>query len=106
MVKLEYSKGKVLLIISVPITVNDCQVVAELVKDISDSMTVDIRYHSRVDKVTGVIQSLNKLATTDALTGLFNRRYLDEKMPKIIEDCHNNAQHIAVRYWILITLNK
>ncbi|MDL2227040.1 GGDEF domain-containing protein [Deltaproteobacteria bacterium OttesenSCG-928-M10] len=95
MVKLEYSKGKVLLVISVPVTVNDCQVVAELVKDISDSMTVDIRDHSRVDKVTGVIQSLNKLATTDALTGLFNRRYLDEKMPEIIEDCHKNGQHMC-----------
>ncbi|MDL2219670.1 GGDEF domain-containing protein, partial [Ruminococcaceae bacterium OttesenSCG-928-O06] len=94
-VKLEYSQGKVLLILSVPITVNDSQVVAELVKDISDSMTVDIRDHSRVDKVTGVIQSLNKLATTDALTGLLNRRHLDEKLPEIIEDCHNNAQNMC-----------
>lgn len=95
MVKLEYSQGKVLLILSVPITVDDSLVVAELVKDISDSMTVDIRSHSRVDKVTSVIHSLNKLATTDALTGLYNRRYLDEKMPEIIEECHRNAQYIC-----------
>ncbi|MDL2238119.1 GGDEF domain-containing protein [Christensenellaceae bacterium OttesenSCG-928-K19] len=95
MVKLEYSNGKVLLILSVPITVNGDQVVAELVKDISDSMTVDIRDHSRVDKVTSVIQSLNKLATTDAMTGLFNRRYLDEKMSEIVEECQKNTQPLC-----------
>lgn len=94
-VKLEYSQGRVLLILSVPVAINRCKVVIEMVKDISDSMTVDIRDHSRVDKVTGVIQSLNKLATTDALTGLLNRRYLDDKMPEIIEECHTYAQPLC-----------
>lgn len=94
-VKLEYSKGSVLLIMSVPIDYNGHRFAAELVKDITDSMTTDIRDKSRVDEITGVIHDLNKLATTDALTGLFNRRYFDEKLPEMMESYNEHNQSIC-----------
>lgn len=87
MVKLEYVGGAVLLIFSVPFLYQDRRVVVEMVKDISESMTVDVKDKQRLDSVTAVINNLNHIATTDSLTGLFNRRYLDGHLPAVIESC-------------------
>ncbi len=84
-VKLEYVAGSVLLIVSAPITVGQRRLVAELVKDITSSMTIDNRDEHRQGEVSVIIDRLNKIATTDQLTGLMNRRYIDEKLPGIIQ---------------------
>lgn len=89
MVKLEYHNGAVLLIFSVPTVQDGRRIIVEMVKDISDSMTIDVKDKQRMDSVTSMINNLNQIATTDALTGLFNRRYCDEYLPKVIENCQN-----------------
>lgn len=86
-VKLEYVGGAVLLIFSVPFELDSRRVIVELVKDISKSMTVDLKDSHRANEVTGIIDNLNKIATTDALTKLYNRRYIDEKLPGLIATC-------------------
>lgn len=86
-VKLEYAKGSVLLIVSQPVVIDNRTLVIEMVKDITASMTVDIKDEYRADEVSVIIDKFNKLATTDKLTGLMNRRYIDEKLPNILETC-------------------
>ncbi len=95
-VKLEYAGGAVLLIFSVPIVHDGRRIVVEMVKDISESMTVDVRDQHRVDSMTAVIDNLNRLATTDSLTNLYNRRYLDEHLPPLIESCHRLGMPLCV----------
>lgn len=87
-VKLEYAGGAVLLIMSVPITYGGRRAVAELVKDITKSMTVNIQDAGRENEVAGMIDSLNRVAVTDTLTGLYNRRYIDDKLPAALQSCH------------------
>lgn len=96
MIKLEYAGGAVLLIFSVPIVHDGRRIVVEMVKDISESMTVDVRDQHRVDSMTAVIDNLNRLATTDSLTNLYNRRYLDEHLPPLIESCHRLGMPLCV----------
>lgn len=96
MVKLEYNQGSVLLILSVPVVLDGKRVVAELIKDITNSMTLDVKDKLRVDGVTQIIQNLNTIATTDALTGLYNRRYLDEHLPDIIEKTREIGQPVCI----------
>ena len=89
MVKLEYHNGAVLLIFSVPTVQDGRRIIVEMVKDISASMTIDVKDKQRMDSVTSIISNLNQIATTDVLTGLFNRRYLDEYLPQVIENCRS-----------------
>lgn len=95
-VKLEYANGMVLLIFSTPITYEGRRLVVEMVKDITDSMTLDVQDKQRMDGVTNIIFNLNKVATTDALTSLYNRRYLDENLPKVLENCKAIGQPLCV----------
>ncbi len=93
--KLEYAGNSVLLVFSTPITVDGERVVAELVKDITKSMTVNMRDDLRTTEVPGIIDNLNRIATTDALTQLHNRFYLDEKLPGALESCRAIKQPLS-----------
>ncbi|SBW10481.1 putative Diguanylate cyclase [uncultured delta proteobacterium] len=86
-VKLEYVNGSVLLILSVPLQVCGKRLVAELVKDITKSMTVDLKDSLFSGEVPAIIDKLNKISTTDQLTGLQNRRYLDDRLPLALANC-------------------
>ncbi|MDR2573017.1 MAG: GGDEF domain-containing protein [Desulfovibrio sp.] len=84
-VKLEYVGGSVVLIISAPAHVDGKDVVLEIIKDITTSMTVEANEQVREDEVSNIIDKFNRLATVDQLTGLMNRRYITEKLPNILE---------------------
>ena len=86
-VKLEYDNDSVLLIMSVPLEVCGKRLVVELVKDITKSMTVDLKDSLFSGEVPAIIDKLNKVSTTDALTGLQNRRYLDDRLPLALANC-------------------
>ncbi len=96
LVKLEFAGGSVLLIFSCPVTIDGRDLVVEMVKDISKSMTVDIEDERRATEVTGIIDNLNRLTTTDALTGLYNRRFLDEKLPAALENAKLKGRPLSI----------
>ena len=70
---LEYVNGSVLLIFSVPILIQNRHLVVEIVKDITRSMTVDLKDQKFKDELPSIIGQLNAISTLDALTGLRNR---------------------------------
>ena len=86
-VKLEYASGAVLLILSIPLEIQGRLLVVELAKDITKSMTVDVRDSLFAGEVPSIINKLNKMAATDPLTGLQKRRTLDERLAVSLDNC-------------------
>ncbi len=86
-VKLEYANNTVLLVLSIPVDIQDRHLVVELAKDITQSMTVDVRDSVFTGEVPSIINKLNKMASTDPLTGLQNRRTLDERLSASLSNC-------------------
>ena len=86
-VKLEYANSAVLLILSIPVEIQGRLLVVELAKDITKSMTVDVRDSLFAGEVPSIINKLNKMAATDPLTGLQNRRTLDERLAVSLDNC-------------------
>ncbi len=84
-VKLEYVNNSILFIMSLPVILEEQHLVVELVKDITSSMTVECKDDYRADEVSYMIDRFNKLATTDQLTNLMNRRFIDERLPNVIQ---------------------
>lgn len=83
-VKIEYINDKTYMITAVPYDLADRRVVIEILKDITNSMLFDSGVGDDGSALTGIhslIDSMNKLAFSDALTGLYNRRYINEKLP-------------------------
>lgn len=54
------------------------------------------RVASKTDALQRVIGSLRLQAIRDPLTGLFNRRALDELLPRLVEHCRNVGEDLSV----------
>ena len=82
-VKIEYNKDKIYLITAVPHDLNDRRVVIEILKDITNSLLLSSYENEAVDStgIHALIDNMNKFAYSDPLTGLYNRRYIIEKLP-------------------------
>jgi two-component system, cell cycle response regulator len=82
-VKIEYKKDKTYMVTAVPYPLPDRRIVVEMLKDITSSLLFDAHDELTVEQsgIHALIDNMNKLAFSDSLTGLFNRRYIMEKLP-------------------------
>ncbi|SHJ26457.1 diguanylate cyclase (GGDEF) domain-containing protein [Parasporobacterium paucivorans DSM 15970] len=82
-VKIEYSEDKTYMITAVPHDLSDRRVVIEIIKDITSSMFFGSAENAGIEQagVHALIDNLNRLAFSDPLTGMYNRRYIIEKLP-------------------------
>lgn len=77
-VKMEYVDGKAFLITAVPVEFNGKLYIAEILKDISTNGTI---VNTNDKKVADLIDELNDKVIKDDLTKIYNRRYINEKLP-------------------------
>jgi diguanylate cyclase (GGDEF)-like protein len=95
--KLENIGGRVYIVIASPLVLENGKVfVAELLKDITSS---NLRLADKALELHGIgslISQLNEAVVRDPLTGVYNRRYINEKLPLDLRDCFHRAKPIAL----------
>ena len=71
------------MITAVPYCFDDRRIVIEIIKDITKSVLFDFSENAALEQVGihAIIDNMNKLAFSDSLTELYNRRYIMEKLP-------------------------
>ena len=97
-VKIEYTDDQLFMITAVPIEVNGRRVVFELMKDATDSMvfSTDDNDKGLQKLLHGMINSMNCIAMKDSLTGIYNRRYINEKLPVDMINAELSEQDLSV----------
>lgn len=97
-IKIEYLEEKTYLIIAIPINLPDRIVVLEILKETTQSMSVGINTENerQLAELHALIDHMNQLSSKDALTGIYNRRYIDEKLPVDLINCALLSEYIAV----------
>lgn len=80
-IKIEYVKEKVFIVTAVPVNLGDKIVIVELLKDVTSSMVVGDDVVQGSNEIYSIINNLNQIAIKDSLTELFNRRYINERLP-------------------------
>lgn len=78
-IKMEVSGEKVYLVISSPVTIEDKVYIVEMLKDISQTGSI-INNEKNISNIENLIKDMNEAAIKDELTGLFNRRYINERL--------------------------
>lgn len=74
-VKIECISAKIMFIIATPIHLNGNLYILEVLKDISND-------NSEINHcIDGAINKLNEIIIIDSLTGLYNIRYIEERLP-------------------------
>lgn len=82
-IKLEYTQDMIYMITAIPFELSDKRIVIELMKDATNSIIFGAKDGTGENKseIFAMIENMNNLALKDALTGLYNRRYINEKLP-------------------------
>lgn len=82
-VKIEYNDDKMYMATAFPYNISGSKVIVEILKDITNSMFLESSELPGLERsgITALIDSMNKLAFVDPLTGVYNRRYIMEKLP-------------------------
>lgn len=84
-VKIEFAKGKLLLIISSPVTIENNIYIVEMIKDISQTSSITNNEKS-IYNFKDLIVEMNDVSIKDELTGIYNRRYINERIAVDIND--------------------
>lgn len=93
--KVESCGGKTFLVISRFLRVDGRPCVAETVNDVTDQMLLE---SDRNDSIGPIIASYNRLLITDPLTGVYNRRFLDEHFLPSLACCHEKQLEVNLAF--------
>lgn len=75
--KIEYNKGKMYFIIATPVKFEGKDYILEMIKEVDmEDLHIDTN-----GELKDIISDLNKKTITDELTGVYNRRYISERLP-------------------------
>ncbi|SCI79396.1 Stalked cell differentiation-controlling protein [uncultured Clostridium sp.] len=95
-IKVEYKDTRIYSITATPINKNGDRYVVECIKDVTESMLINELESISIDEVYNKIEKLNKLVITDELTGCYNRRYLNERLPLEINESQENGEKLSI----------
>lgn len=79
--KLEKSDRAIMMVTALPIENAESPAVLELLKNATDTMMIGMGTYSDGHMMHDYIKELNEKIIKDGLTGLYNRRYVDERLP-------------------------
>jgi len=93
--KMEVSGGQIFFIISSPVTINNKVYIVEMIKDISQTGSI-ISNEKNIYNIENVIKEMNDAAIIDELTGIYNRRYINERLQVDINDSIKSNKSLCV----------
>lgn len=80
-IKIETTDDKIIMATAIPINQEGNKLVVELIKDVTNSMILDDSKMSKSSELVRLLEMASKAAVTDELTGIYNKRYIQEKLP-------------------------
>lgn len=94
-IKLEYVSNGVILIIATSISISGQRYIAEIIKNISaqKSKILHDEFH---DQVKNVIENLNEKLIKDEATSVYNRRYIESRLPVDLNNSIVNENNLSI----------
>jgi diguanylate cyclase (GGDEF)-like protein len=79
--KIEYNRERIFLVVACPINFGQKKYVLELLKDITETGVIENIEKRTGDGITTAMKEMNDLIIKDELTGVYNRRFINEQLP-------------------------
>lgn len=80
-VKVEYAKGQMYMATAVPVQLSTRRAVIEMLKNVTHSLILGDSNKDKKSEMYAMIDNMSNIALRDSLTGVYNRRYITEKLP-------------------------
>ncbi len=95
-IKLEYISNDIYMITSMPYELKDRTVVIELIKKVTDTLSFSVDGHGKQPQFYESADNINNIALKDSLTGIYNRRYINEKLPIDMMNAAISGHSVAI----------
>lgn len=94
-IKLEYVSNGVMLIIATSISINGQRHIVEIIKNVlaQKNRIINDKFHSQVKNV---IENLNEKLIKDEATSVYNRIYIESRLPVDLNDSIVNENNISI----------
>jgi two-component system cell cycle response regulator len=82
-IKLEQHPERIMLVTAIPVQTpnTSAPIILELLKNATDSMMLGCGNYNEGQLLHGFVSKVNDMVVRDALTNLYNRRFIDERLP-------------------------
>ncbi len=80
-IKLEYKPNMILMVTAIPLEKEESPVVLELLKNVTDSMMVGVGDYNDGRLMKNIVKNFNDIVIKDKLTCLYNRSFIDDRLP-------------------------
>ena len=88
-IKTEFVQGEILIITATPVTVENSIYIIEMIKSVSQADIIMIN-GEKTYNIENLLKEMSDAAISDALTGMYNRRYINENL---IVDINNSMKY-------------
>lgn len=95
-IKLECTPCKIMLVTALPIESAERPVILELLKDTTDTMLLGSGEYEKGQKFYAAVKDFNKMVIMDGLTSVYNRRFLNDRLPADISASILNKGQLSV----------
>ena len=97
-VKIEYADGNYFLVIARPVQIDGMRYVIEFITNMTHQLATG--HDSSPDNfVMELIHQLENVSSHDAFSGLFNKKYLTEKLTGRLTECKTSGKPLYVALW-------
>ena len=95
-IKMDYTLDRIMMVTAIPIELRGKRVVVELLKDVTKSIILDEVKLSDSMEVKDLLEKANIAVVTDALTQIYNKRFIMEKLPVEIVMTHLENESLSL----------
>jgi two-component system cell cycle response regulator len=95
-IKLEHSPNEVMLVTALPIGSVKEPMVLELLKNATNTMMIGTGEYTKGEEFFNAVHDLSNMIIRDELTSLYNRRFLDERLPADIAAAVANKKPLSL----------
>lgn len=94
-IKMEYLDNKIFMITATPILIEGRTYILETLKNISQNEKLS-KNNCEYSIIQGIINEVNDEYIFDKVSGVYNRKYLDERLPVDINICNINGDPLSI----------
>lgn len=94
--KIEYRNDEVYLVMAAPIVIEECAYTMEFLKNITETGIIGDLVGLSGNEKNNIISELNRKVISDDLTKVYNRRYINQKLPMEMESVRRDKDTLTV----------
>ena len=95
-IKIEKNKNQVFWVNAIPVKDAERPVVLELLKDAADTMLIGLQDYINGEAFENFIERINEAVVRDFITTLYNRRFVDERLPADVVNAMLEGKPLSV----------